>query len=180
MARLHGKPELNRPFLSTMEMFRIKLGDDRGLPARYAEADEAARRAMLVPGGAVAASQPNLILASAWKKPVEVERVEWFASPEELARLMADLRAKEARPGMEGLSHALRLNPGLPIERETWPGIAYKGGSEPGVISGTWMLKRKDGAEFIVTVSWTNPDHPVDEGAWAGLCQAAINLAGRE
>ncbi|MCC6679122.1 MAG: serine hydrolase [Phycisphaerales bacterium] len=176
MARLHNQPELNRPFLSTLEMFKVKLSDDRGLAARYAAADEKARREMITPGGEVAKAVPNILLAAAWKKPVEVRRVEWFASPEELARLMADLRRKEARPGMGPMGHAMRLNPGLGLNREVWPGVAFKGGSEPGVVSGTWLLKRSDGAEFVVTVSWTNPENLVDEARWVGLCTAAVNL----
>lgn len=178
MARLHAKPALNRPFLSTLEMFRIKLSSDRTLPGRYAAADETARRAMLAPGGEIDGATPNLLLAAAWKKPVEVERVEWFASPIELARLMADLRRLESRAGLAAVGHAMRINPGLPLNRGIWPGIAFKGGSEPGVISGTWLLKRADGAEFVVTVSWTNPDDLVDEARWIGLCTAAVNLTG--
>lgn len=180
MARLHGEPSLNRPFLSTMEMFRIKLSDDRDLPAAYAGAGETQRREWLAPGGRIASTSPSLILASAWKKPVEVERVEWFASPRELATLMADLRRIEARPGQAEVGHALRINPGLMLDRQTWPGVAYKGGSEPGVLNGAWMLKRSDGAEFVVTLGWTNPDAGVDEARWAGLCTAAINLVARQ
>lgn len=180
MTKLHGDPALNKPFLATMEMFKIKLADDQTLPARYADADEPTRRAMIADGGDVASATANLQRATAWKNPNTIDRVEWFASPHELARLMADLHRLESLPNMEPLGRALRINPGLPLDSKVWKKIAFKGGSEPGVINGAWMLERADGRLFVITLGWNNPAAAVDERKWAGLVLATASLAAKE
>lgn len=180
MTKHHGEPSLNKPFLATMEMFKIKLADDQTLPARYADADEAARRAMIADGGEVASATASLQRAANWKNPNTIDRVEWFASPRELAALMADLHRLESLPNMEPLGRALRINPGLPLDTKVWKKIAFKGGSEPGVINGVWMLERADGRLFVITLGWNNPAAPVDERKWAGLVIATANLAAKE
>jgi len=178
MARFSGGPAGSRPFLSTMEMFKIKLGADRTLADRYAKADEAARRAMLAPGGEVEQSQPSLAAAAMWKAPYEIERVEWFASAMELCRVMADLHRLEQLPGMEPLRAMLRINPGLQFDPDMWTSVAYKGGSEPGVLNMTWLLERKDGRWFTVSIGWNDAKKDVDVRKMAEMAGAAVGLLG--
>lgn len=178
MARLNGDPARTRPFLSTMEMFRLKLGPDRTLPGRYAAADEAGRRAMLAKGGEVEQTSPSLAAASMWTSPYEIERLEWFASATELCRLMADLHRLEMLPGMEPLRSLLRVNPGLQFDSQRWKSIAYKGGSEPGVLNMTWLLERDDGRWFAVSVGWNDTEKDVDIRKMAELAAAAVALVG--
>jgi hypothetical protein len=40
--------------------------------------------------------------------------------------------------------------------------VGYKGGSEFGVLSTTWLLDRADGRTFFYSVGFKNPDGPVD------------------
>ena len=155
MARFVHDADRNRPFLSTREMFSLKLGADAKLLAEYAAADTDRRRTLLAD-----LPDPSKIIASAWLYPVEVERIEWFATPRELAATFADLHRLE--PDHPQLANALRLNPGIPFDRDIWPEIAYKGGSEPGVLNMSWMVRRRDDRWFIVSVGWTDPAAPVD------------------
>ncbi len=179
MARLHGAPDLNRPFLTTMEMFRVKLSTDRTLASRFGAADASARRAMLADGGEVGAARVDLALARSWATPTEIERVEWFASVEECARAMAELRAAWERPGMAPVRQALTRNPGLGFDGARWPTVAYKGGSEPGVLNMTWLLERADGRVFALSIGWCNPRGPVDVGGLAGPVSAAVHHLAR-
>jgi hypothetical protein len=181
MARLHSQPGRNRPFLSTMEFFRLKLGPDRvNVAARYAEADESTRRAMLAPGGEVAEASPSLVAAAIWRTPFEIDRIGWFASASDLAELMRDLRRIEQQEDMEPLSRALRRNPGLAFDPRTWTSIAYKGGSEPGVLNMTWLLRRHDDRWFIMTMTWNDPRRGVETRRMAEIVGAAAGLLAEE
>ncbi len=180
MTRLNPDAAKSLPFLSTMEMFRIKLGPDRTLAGRYAAADVAARRAMLAPGGEVAQSIPSFAGAALWKAPYEVDRIEWFASAAECALVMADLHRLEQLVGQQPLSNALRINPGLQFDAKVWPSVAYKGGSEPGVLNMTWLLKRDDGRTFLVSFGWNDTRKDVDLKTAADLAGAGVALVAEE
>jgi hypothetical protein len=162
-----------------MDAFRLKLGPDRTLPDRYTAADEATRRAMLAPGGAVATAAPNLLAASLWRIPFHIEDVEWFASTADLCRVMADLHRLEQLPGLEPLGRILRINPGLQFDSRAWRSVAYKGGSEPGVLNMTWLLERTDGRWFALSLTWNDPRKDVDLKAAAELAGAGVGLLGQ-
>jgi beta-lactamase class A len=178
--RAHSAPDpRNVPVLSTMEMFKLKLGPDPSLAGRYAAADERTRRNMLAEGGEVAATIPSFAAAAAWRAPQEIDRVEWFLTTAELAGVMADLHRLEQQPGMEPLRTILRENPGLSFDRERWTSVAYKGGSEPGVLNMTWLLERDDGRMFALAITWNDPKEPVELARLAELAGAAVRLLGK-
>jgi hypothetical protein len=52
----------------------------------------------------------------------------------------------------------------------------FKGGSEPGVINLTWLIRNRAGAWHVVTGSWNNPAAPVDEARFTGLMGRALAL----
>lgn len=181
MATVHSMPGLNKPMISTREMFTIKLSADRDLLERYASGDELTRREMLAEGGEVYTGVPSIILASAWKKPVGVDRVEWFAGPHDCCRAMADLRRLEQLPGMAQLGAALRKNPGLPQRSGVWKSVGFKGGSEPGVMNLTFLLERTDGRWFTLSAGWNDTMKPLEEIKLVEMAQRGIDmLAGFE
>ncbi len=166
------------PFLKTMEMFRIKLAPDRTLAVRYAGADEAARRALLA--GEVSKVVPDLAFAEKWTVPIEIDKVEWFSSPHDLCMAMAKLHEMELKPGMSELNRVLRINGGIPFDKKTWPSVAYKGGSEPGVMNLTWLMERSDGALFAVSMGWNNPKAEVDPNTMVALARGMVDLLAKE
>jgi len=184
MARLHAHPALNQPMLSTMEMSKLKLGSDRALADRYAAADEPARRGMLAKGGEVTKQTASLALMAFWKAPYHID-IEWFASPMDLARVAAELRRLEQLPGNEPIARVLRINPGLDLG-PAWSSIAYKGGSEPGVLSMTWLLQRASGPKdaenpgkngwFVLTLTVNDTAKEIDQTAFIGLATSAAGL----
>jgi len=168
------------PFMKTMEMFRIKLSPDKTLAPRFAAADEAGRRAMLAPGGEVAKSEPDLAFAEKWTIPIEIEKIEWFSSANDLCNAMLKLHGFELRPGMEELRRVLRINGGIPFDKKVWPSVAYKGGSEPGVLNLTWLLERNDGALFVVSIGWNDTKASVDTNTMIGLARGMVDLLAKE
>lgn len=109
-------------------------------------------------------------------KPVAVEQVEWFASTRELAGAMDWLRRHTGSARTRPAREILTINPGLAFDRETWPYVGFKGGSEPGVLDLTYLLRSRSGTWYALSASWTDPDAPVDTQRLAGLVRRAAQL----
>lgn len=168
-------PARNRPFIGTMEVFKLKGVGGGALGARYLAADEKGRRALLA--GEIR-STPGSAIGPLFTdgKPVRIGELEWFASPADLVRVMDWLRQhSESGPGAEART-ILSINPGLPALTSHYAYVAYKGGSEPGVINMTLLLRTKAGAWKVLTAGWNNPDAAVNETQFATLIGRAAEL----
>ncbi|MDR3752574.1 MAG: serine hydrolase [Terracidiphilus sp.] len=147
----------NRPFLSTRETFALKAQGNEALLDRYREADEAHRRAML---GEIDA-QPVPSAAQFGEAPVAPD-VEWFFTGAELCGLIEKTASTEA----------MRINPGL-AKPTDWSQIAFKGGSEGGVLNLTTALTGKNGKHYCVTATW-NDTKPVDQNRFFTIYQELL------
>lgn len=156
------------PFLTTRELFALKWGGDADRLAAYAAAPEAERRTLL---DQLAPTLPP-VSAVAPGTPVEVERVEWFASPRELADAHLILDARRSSE----LDTVLTTNPGIALDPGTWSRVAFKGGSEPGVLALAWLLDRSDGRRFVVAAVAWDTDRALDEADGAAIATGAIGL----
>jgi hypothetical protein len=161
----------NRPLLSTLELAAIKTGPAAALNL-WLQADEAGRRNILARD--YAGFDPARVDVSRFTGgPLHIESVEWFASAADLARTMDWLRVN----GDETAHAILAINSGLaPRMRGDFAYLGYKGGSEPGVINLTWLVRNRAGDWFVVAGSWNNQAAPVDEGRFAGLMARAVQL----
>lgn len=167
----HSAPSRMAPFLTTAEAFALKLSDP-GKREAYARADDAAQAKMLAALDAPAALATTDAAALAGRS-VAVDSIEWFASPADLARVLDALRRRDD----PRLLPILAVAPGLPADlRERFAYVGYKGGSEPGVIDLTWLLRDKAGAWSVVTASWNDAEGPVDEGRFQELALRLIRL----
>lgn len=169
-------PARNRPFLGTGEVFKLKT-----IPAlrdRYLAANEAGRRALLA--GAVAAtplSQVNGALFSAGK-PLSIDRLEWFETPNDLVRVMDWIRRNTEGPNGADARAVLAKNAGIPpLAAGKWNYVGYKGGSEPGVVAMTLLLQGKDSGWYVLSASWNDTTQDVEQSRFAGLVSKAAELA---
>jgi len=131
------------PALTTRELFVLKA--ERELMARYLSGDLAAKRAVLdevakrpLPDGSKALSPHD-------------EGAEWYVSPAALCALIEDLSDIDV----------LAINPGV-ANKKDWARIAFKGGSEIGVLNLTTAVMGKDGTRYCVAASW-NDVKAIDE-----------------
>ncbi len=182
----HSKPGLNMPFLSTREMFAIKGDPARKAGPRYAAADIKARRALLEADIARIKRDDIRPLS----KPTLIDSVEWFASASDLCRAMNWIRAQTENGGSAKSGNGnngnngnaamargiLAINPGIALPAEKWPYIGYKGGSEPGVLNLTWLLRGANGKWYAMSAGWNNSQATVDEGKFIGLVERATQL----
>ena len=163
----HHNPSLNIPFLSTKELFLLKLdgamGDGRPGPLgeEFVAGTVDERRAILADLENVTIASRDLDIVKAWAGgPIAVEDLEWFASPMDLCQVLARLyRHEEAR-------RILALNQGVPDEQSLWSYIGFKGGSEPGVLGLAWYVVPNDddqGSHRAVAGTVWNPNSVIEE-----------------
>ena len=173
----HAQPLLDVPFLTTREMFALKTALTADEIAAYLALKAAPRRAYL--DGPLAKRAPSLAGAADWKTARHIEDIEWFASALDLCGAMAALRDRATT--VPAVLEVLAINPGIPLSPKSWKYVGYKGGSEPGVLAGTWLLRRDDDKTFVVSILANDPSGPEpDEKRAFGLAGAAIELLAAE
>ncbi|HYW14583.1 MAG TPA: serine hydrolase [Allosphingosinicella sp.] len=163
-------PERNRPFLSTRDAFALKLGD-RALLQRWKAADEAGRRSLLSQLERVDAS--TLDPSRFGGRPAEIATVEWFASPDDLVRTLDWLRRNGDRTVLE----LLAINPGLgqALGKE-FGYFGFKGGSEPGVLNLSFLLRTRSGRWMAVSATWNDEKQALDEARFVALMSRLLGL----
>lgn len=165
----HSRPELNQPFLTTRQMFALKSGGSDTIEA-YRAAKPEDKHALAYAAAERDIEQADIENAFA-TGPLALD-IEWFASAHDLRRLLVhfpDTKWKTEREIM-----ALNPSVGPAIHRRYGP-IYYKGGSEPGVLNFTWLLKDVHGWQ-VLTMSWNNPDEVVDETQFQLMAQRLLSI----
>jgi beta-lactamase class A len=147
----------NQPFLTTRELFVLKSSKNQDLLKRYRAGNESEKRAVLEE-----VNKRSLPDISEFEgNPVALD-VEWFFTAEELCKSMenvADLPLMSINPGV--------VNP------KEWERVAFKGGSEPGVLNLTTWLQAKNGKTYCVVATW-NHTATVDDAKLMNIYSAAI------
>lgn len=162
-AQGHSDPARLRPFLKTSEMFRLKAGTENAL--KYMNLPAAEKYAFLdaLPAGL---PDPDKVPRS----PFGVDRIEWFASPADLCRATEYLEREGGARALE----ILGVNHGLPVPEKEFLYAGYKGGSEAGVLSMTWLLKSEKSEWFCLSASWNDERDRLDEQKFFTLMQGAL------
>ena len=173
----HSAPSRNIPFLTTVEAFALKGDNFANERTAFVAGDDQAQRA-LIDANADRLVMSNIDGVSFSGGPRFIDSLEWFASPNDIARAMIGLRARRSDTAMA----AMAINNGVggagPAAR--WSYLGYKGGSELGVISMSLLGQRKaDGKWFVVTASWNNPDAAVPSETMVGLVTRLLALAAK-
>ncbi len=170
----HTKPELNVPFLTTLEMFKLK-GEPTGQAATtYLALDARGRRAFLADTIAKVKSEDAKPFQDG--KPAYVDKIEWFASAADMCRVMNWLR--QQTEGDKTAREILAINPsiGLIIARDKWQYVGFKGGSEPGVLNMTYLLQSAKGEWYALSVGWNNQQAPLQNEKLFALLQQILKI----
>jgi beta-lactamase class A len=140
----------NVPMLTTRELFVLRAAANAGLAKRWITATPAGRRELRTQ----IATMPLPSADSIGSNPGDL-RAEWRFSTDQLCRLMAGVAALPL----------MSINPGLADPR-AFRRIAYKGGSEPGVLSMVTSVKTLAGRNVCVAATINDPQHPIDQNAF--------------
>jgi beta-lactamase family protein len=173
----HAKPELNVPFLSTLEMFKLKGEPTHKAADQFLSLDAAGRRQFLTERIAPIKREDAKPYPDG--KPAYIDRIEWFASPNDMCRVMDWLRRHtEAAAPAAPLREVLTINPGsgLSLSPERWSFIGYKGGSEPGVLNMTYLLRSRKDQWYAMSMTWNNNQAALDNAKLFALVQRALQI----
>ena len=175
-------PALDTPFLTTRELFVLKLDDWPALASRYLALGAAGRQALLtgtvdrVPLSALHVTAPT-----GWTQPRDIGTIEWFASPADICRVYASLAALSRQPGLAPVASILEINNGsLALDPGQWSSVWFKGGSEPGVLTLNYLATTRTGQSYVVSALAANPSAPIRSAATAqliGAIKGAFTLA---
>lgn len=163
----------NRPFLTTREVFQLKSEPESELTERYLAADADARRQILAEEGL---PPTESLMPFADGMPALIRELEWFASAREMAGVLDVLRTGDDDVARE----IMAINSGIQLDDDAWPYIGFKGGSEPGVLNLSYLLRSASGEWYAVVATWNDPSAPVQTETLVGLVQRAIELLNDE
>lgn len=168
MAVAHGADPRSLPILSTREAFALKAAPARALA--WAGGDLAARRRILADP---AVRQAQIDPAVFNDKPLHADTVEWFASPRAMAGLMKTLADADAETRA-----ILAITPGTDTATAARFGyIGFKGGSEPGVIAASFLLRTKTGRPLAAFAAWNRADADTLRLTFLSLVNRMLALA---
>ena len=171
----HSNPDLNLPFLTTRELFQLKLGDV-SLLSEYVDADRSGRALLL---DRLADGPLPPIGVDSFADPILPLDAEWFATPTDLCAAWTSLSERASVPASEELAAIVSNNPGIPDTNGTWDEIWFKGGSEPGVLGLSWHLAAGD-RSFVVAGMVANAENAFDQTEAALLLGAVRDLLAAE
>jgi len=115
-----------------------------------------------------------------WTMPIDIEELEWFATPMDLCNVMFALKAFGDQPATAEVLHALSINPGVYDLAGLFSYVGYKGGSEPGVLALSWLVQRKsDAAWRFSTVEFNDSTNVVNQDSTVHLAAAGRALLAR-
>jgi len=152
-------PKRNKPFLTTREAFQLKDPRNADLLAKWRGGDVREKRNVI----AALHARPLPPVTIFAKGGVVAPDVEWFFTTRELCALMA---------GVAELP-LMSINRGL-ADAAAWSHVAFKGGSEPGVINLTTQVTSGHGATYCVSATW-NDDKLLDEKRFEALYSALLS-----
>jgi hypothetical protein len=92
------------------------------------------------------------------------DRLEYFASASDLCRAYTSLAALARQPGLAPVGRVLSLNDdGLQLDPAQWQTTWFKGGSEPGVMTLTFLATTRSGHSYMVAVQAEDRSQPIDQ-----------------
>jgi beta-lactamase class A len=161
------------PVLTTRQMFALKSPANADLATQWATSlAPSARRRLLDTNAARLRTTPVDPMMFAGK-PAAIDTLEWFASPAETAGMLDWLRRERG----DTPRALLAINPGIdPTTRGKFDYVGFKGGSEPGVITLNFLVRRKDGRWLAIAAGWHRSDAGVDNDRFVMLMTRALVL----
>ena len=154
-------PTADQPILTTREFFILKDPANSALRKRYLAAKTPAARLKILPRVDRLSLPPVTVFTG--NKPV-APAIEWHFSTEQLCGLI----------GKVAMLPEMSINPGVASPAD-WKHVAYKGGSEVGVINLTTDVTAKNGTNYCLSATWNNTAAAVSEPEFIMLYTNILN-----
>ncbi len=171
-------PALLDPFLTTKQMFTLGY-DAPNRRAAWAAADpgqvNAATGAVHDASPAAVTTRTALLrqlptstptVTTADSRPGWLSGVEWYATPADICRAHAALHQLAQTPAGRPISAIMAKNPGVAVGTG-WTYVGYKGGSDTGVLTGSWYLQPSSGPATVLVLQLSAADPAsIPDDAW--------------
>ncbi|AXX30687.1 serine hydrolase [Actinosynnema pretiosum subsp. pretiosum] len=168
-----GNTTPNSPMPTTRELLTLKGFQYPAAATVYTALPQRLREAALNAVGRVprTAVQP-------WTEPRAIDQLEWFGSPVDMCAAMAGLWQGHDPQ----LAKAMSINDGgIALPSARFPTIWFKGGSEPGVLTLSYLVRRDDGTLLTASAMLSDPENALDEATAApqvlAVLRGALQLA---
>jgi hypothetical protein len=164
------------PFLSTLEMFKLKWAVKPADAEEFVASDKSERLKMLeelkaVPRSAVGGN------GVPQAKPTLIDQLEWFATTQENCKAMFWLASRNSPQIRKILSESVPIRTDAGAEDSHWAYAGFKGGSEPGVINMTFLLESKKGNRACLAMSWNNSKAAVSNYRFMDVVRKTLRYA---
>ncbi len=168
----HSNAALSTPVFTTNEVFALKMNANADLRESWKRGTLITRRKLLVDAKSRLSAQ-SIRRQELGEGPRFIDTAEWFATPNDMARMLDWLRLNGGKDALDIMS----VNRPLPAEDlNRFRYVGYKGGSEAGVIAMTFLIQNKAGDWYSVSAAWNNPAASIDEKRFAALVTRAVAL----
>jgi len=167
----HDEPARNVPLMTTRDFFLLGWGEDGDWRERWRGADEGGRRTILE---SLARLPLEIDLERVVSEPVWSDGIDWFATGEDLCRAHLALAELSRTPAGEPVREILAVNPGL-APPEGYEYLAFKGGSAPGALGGSWFAESGEEA-VVVVIQTASPAQAVHAATATSIAQDALRL----
>lgn len=168
----------NTPFLSTAEMFKLKWAASVDMINSFIKGTAAERRLIIDEKVVEIALDKVGRNGVSMEKPAYIREIEWFGSTNNLCSAMRGLKDKNSPEVMKVLSQSV---PFVDVnETSHWKYGGYKGGSEPGVLTMTYLLQSQSGKWGCVSMAWHNEKNNVNQWVFFDLIRKVIKLSEQE
>ncbi|MGB0452384.1 MAG: serine hydrolase [Bacteriovoracaceae bacterium] len=158
------------PFLKTRELFLVRAFWDEQTTSAYAKSSATKRRMMLANLKTKISNKSLMDKLSTWSSPRSIYDIEWFSTPLEVCQLLVHLNKRNN----EKINQVLSPNSS---QNEDVPYVAYKGGSEPGVLQQSYLIKNKNKPAQCLYVGNTKKDSKIVQNEVLGFSQSVLKWA---
>ncbi len=159
----------NRPFLTTMELFKVRASFEAEDYKKYASNTTTGR---LVQLQKVAKLKNDQVMnkLSKWQTPRGILDTEWFSTPKDICKLLKALDQEKN----EQVDSILSSNTPF-ADKDIFDQIYYKGGSEPGVLQMAYYFK-KDQERYCLYLGSHDLQNAIDEAVFFEKVKGMIKL----
>lgn len=171
-------PKTQLPMISTSEMMKLKWAIDPKQTEEYLKANNAQKKKILEQLSSVSLSKIGTNGVST-EVPTHIDSIEWFYTTNELCQAMFwlhNLKSKE-------VNEILSVNDSGLLEAEIpsspWKFVGFKGGSEPGVLTLTYLLETKSGKVGCVSLATNNTKKIILTDKFIDLGRKALRLSAK-
>jgi hypothetical protein len=173
--RWSSTPELDVPFLTTREALLLHYADFPILANAYLSRAPSGREAFL----SSSVDPLSLSEAQGSTEPRDIDKIEWFGSPDGICRAFAGLQQLSRQPKLSPIASVFSVDKGgLGLNTSEWPTVWFKGGSEPGVETLGYLATNSSGQTFVVSVMLSNATAALAPSATGALLEAVTGAFG--